>query len=359
MRKALMSIVLLSAVATAPLAAQSAPTAPTIDSRVNKLEKEMKAVQRKVFPAGAPLQPDITPTASPSAAAPATSPLADLTARVDALETQLRTLTGQVETSSNRIRRLEDGYQALANAMDARLRALEPQSAQQATLAPATTLVETPAPSSVDAIPANPVASRPLVPTPAPQTEAPQAIAPQVAPSQIAPPPAAQAQVSAPRPIPTAPASSTAGLSPERRKALINAIEIPATGDAGEDAYSYAYRLWQAGLYPEAQTKLKEFALKYPRHKRGSFAQNLLGRAYLDEGKPALASVAFYDNYTKNPRGERAADSLYYLGVALTKLKKLPDACKVYDEFRDVYGASAPADLQTKVAKGRADAKCS
>jgi TolA-binding protein len=62
---------------------------------------------------------------------------------------------------------------------------------------------------------------------------------------------------------------------------------------------------------------------------------------------------------TRNSKGERAAESLYYLGVSLTRLKKLPDACKVYDEFADVYGTTAAAELQTRVTKGRADAKCS
>ncbi|MFM7029376.1 MAG: tetratricopeptide repeat protein [Chakrabartia sp.] len=334
MRKSLISIALLSAVAAVPAVAQTPANGPTIEGRVNKLEKEMKAVQRKVFPTGAPVQPDIAPADTTGAtAAPATSPIADLTARVDALEGQLRTLTGQVETNSNRLRRLEDAYQTLSNGMDARLKALEPQVAP--------TIVEMPAPSSVDTIPANPPSSRPVVIPLVPQ----------------------QQTTARPRPAPTAapagPVPNTSGLSPEKRKALVDAIEIPATGDAGEDAYTYAFRLWQASFYPEAQAKLKEFAVKYPRHKRLSFAQNLLGRAYLDEGKPALASVAFYDNYTKNPRGERASDSLYYLGVALTRLKKFPDACKVYDEFRDVYGTSATADLQSRVAKGRIDAKCS
>jgi TolA-binding protein len=142
------------------------------------------------------------------------------------------------------------------------------------------------------------------------------------------------------------------------RKAAIAAVEIPATGDAIEDAYTYGFRLWSAKLYPEAQMKLKEFVAKYPTHKRASYAQNLLGRAYLDEGKPALASVAFYDNYQKMPRGERASESLYWLGVALTKLKKPADACKVYKEFDDVYADKASADLKAKVAKGKTDAKC-
>ena len=39
-------------------------------------------------------------------------------------------------------------------------------------------------------------------------------------------------------------------------------------------------------------------------------------------------------------------------------LNKAADACKVFKEFEDVYGTRAPADLKTRVTKGRADAKC-
>jgi len=58
------------------------------------------------------------------------------------------------------------------------------------------------------------------------------------------------------------------------------------------------------------------------------------------------------------PRGERAAESLYWLGIALTRLKKPADACKVYVEFDEVYASKAGPDLKTKVAKGKTDAKC-
>ena len=91
--------------------------------------------------------------------------------------------------------------------------------------------------------------------------------------------------------------------------------------------------------------QLKTVVEKYPNHRRASYAQNLLGRTYLDDGKPALASVAFYENYQKRPKGDRAPDSLAYLGQALIQLKKPKDACKVYDEFGDVYGATASASI--------------
>ena len=84
-----------------------------------------------------------------------------------------------------------------------------------------------------------------------------------------------------------------------------------------------------------------------------------MGRAYLDDGKPALASVTFYDNYQKRPKGDRAADSLAYLGEALIQLKKPADACKVYAELEQVYGSSMSASLRGMMEKGRTRAKCS
>jgi TolA-binding protein len=323
MRHALISIALLSAVAAAPLAAQDG----AVELRVGKLEKEMKAVQRKVFPTGVPVQPEIGPLDTGDAgAAPASSPLNDLSTRVDSLEAQLKLLTGQVETDGNRLRKLEEAFKAYQGTTDARLKTLEPIVPE----------VTPPA--------AAPPAAKPVALVPVAVTEAPKP-----APTK----PKAEA------PAATTTKAVTPAKTDTKRKALVDAVEIPATGDAAEDAYTYGFRLWTAKLYPEAQVKLKEFSAKYPQHKRASFAQNLLGRAYLDEGKPALASVAFYDNYTKNPKGERASESLYYLGVALTRLKKLPDACKVFDEFKDVYGASAATDLKARVAKARTDASCS
>jgi TolA-binding protein len=305
MRKSTFATLLLASIATGPVTAQSDPLA----QRVGKLEKEMTAVQRKVFPNGAAIEPEIGNNAPAAAAGnPASSPVADLNARVDALESQLQILTGQVETDGNRVKKLEDAIKAY----DARLKALEGTG-------------------PVVADNGNSAAASPATPKPA--TAAPKL-------ATAAAKPAASAKID------------------PNRKAAIEAVEIPSTGDGIEDAYTYGFRLWTAKLYPEAQMKLKEFVAKYPNHKRASYAQNLLGRAYLDEGKPALASVAFYDNYQKMPKGERASESLYWLGMALTKLKKPADACKVYKEFDDVYADKAGADLKAKVTKGKTDAKC-
>ncbi|TKD50031.1 hypothetical protein [Sphingomonas baiyangensis] len=292
------STMIAAAVALSPGAAlaQSA-----VEGRVDRLEREMRAVQRKVFPGGAGqlIQPDITAPATPLATpgTPATSAVADLNARISALEAQITTMTGQIEQSQFRMREAEQAFEAYRRATDTRLSAIEARGAA-------------------------PVSS----------------------------------EVSAAGD--TRPAAAAAAPASGARAERVAAVVRPDTGDAAEDAYVYGFRLWEAKLYPEAQAQLKDMVSKHPKHRRASYAQNLLGRAYLDEGKPSLASIAFYDNYKKMPDGERAPDSLFYLGQALTQLKKPADACKVYGELTDVYGERISASMAADVARARTAAKC-
>ena len=84
----------------------------------------------------------------------------------------------------------------------------------------------------------------------------------------------------------------------------------------------------------------------------------MLGRAYLDDGKPSTAATTFYENYKKRPDGDRAADSLAYLGEALIQLKRPQDACTAYAELEQAFGAELKADLKAMMDKGRTRAKC-
>jgi TolA-binding protein len=229
-----------------------------------------------------------------------------LIARVDALEAQLATLTGQVETQG-----------AGMKAMEERLKSLEGQV------------------KSLNAAPVA-VSSAPSEPKPA----------------------------ATPKPVtPTKPATApakpaTAAKPTAARTAAVAAIERPISGDAFEDGYSYGYRLWEAKFFPEAQTQLQDTVTKYPKHKRVSFARNLLGRAWLDDGKPATAVKIFYDNYKLDPRGERAPESLYFLGDALTDLGKASEACEAFGQLATAYPSEASGRLAGRLAEGRKKAKC-
>jgi TolA-binding protein len=286
-----------------------------LSGRVDRLESEMHAVQRKVFPGGAGqyVEPQITPAApseTPDYGSPATSPVTDLNSRVNALEQQMSSMTGQIEETQHQVQLLQSDFDAYKRVTDARLAALEGNS-------PTTLGSGVPAGN-----------------TPPPRTTPGR-------PSPFSGPPPADSS--------TAPAASASPVAN---------VDMPSTGDPEEDAYIYGYRLWAAKDYPQAETQLKSVVAKYPDTRRASYAQNLLGRSYLDEGKPALASMAFYDNYKKMPDGERAPDSLYYLAQALMQLKKPADACKVYDELGDVYGAKISASMKADVAQGRSEAQC-
>jgi len=305
----LMGVAAIAIAAAAPAQAQD----QTVTKRVDRLEKEMRAVQRQVFPGGAPtfFEGEIAPDNTPGERAKAVTPVADLTARVDALESQLQTLTGQTEQNAYQLRELEKQFTAYKAEMDRRFPA---EAAAEAT------------PASLPVVPT-------VKPTPAATTAAAPAKKPAATPAKAASPDAA-------------------------RLALVKKVEIPSTGNEQQDAYNYGFRLWDAKLYPEAETQLKTVVTKWPKSNQASFAQNLLGRAYLDEGKPSLAAVAFYNNYKDRPSGPRAPHSLMYMGVALEKLGRKADACKAFRELEDVYGDKAPQDVRTDAAAAKAKAGC-
>ncbi|MGB3846469.1 MAG: hypothetical protein WA940_11415, partial [Sphingopyxis sp.] len=97
----------------------------TIDKRVERLEKEMRAVQRSVFPGGSPtfFEGEIAPDNTPGERVKSSAPVIDLTARVDALESQLQTLTGQTEQNAFQLRELEKKFEAYKSEMEKRLAA--------------------------------------------------------------------------------------------------------------------------------------------------------------------------------------------------------------------------------------------
>lgn len=277
---------------------------PTPEQRIERLEKQVDQVQRQVFPKGRPAS---TAGFSDDPAATQTSVMA-LDQRLDALERQMTDMLRQGEENSNRLRSLEAGLTQLRTDQQQRISALE---------------------ARIAAVPVGePVAVEPQAPA---ATTAPK-------PKPSAKPPAAAANTGGP---------STDG------------AETAAATDPGEDAYTEGFRLWEAGKYDEAISSLRAFTSAYPKHRRVSFANNLVGRALLDKGQPRAAAEALLANYRGNPSGERAPDSLYYLGQALQQLGQPAQACKAYSELDAVYGAKIRPDLKKLETDAKAQARCS
>ncbi|MXO75830.1 hypothetical protein GRI40_11445 [Altererythrobacter aerius] len=298
-----------------PAAAQDAAT----EARLKKAESEIRALQRRVFPGndGRYFEPEITAAqpATTGVARPSTTAVTDMLARLDALESQIARLTSQTEENTNAIAQL-----------GTRIGALEVTSGAAAAAA-------------ASAIPAA---------GPSPQgTSTPTGGA--TRPAAVVTPASTTAAV----PATTRPAGPTA-----QRLAAVQAIAKPQTSDAGDDEYSYGFRLWEAGFFPEAQQQLTLFVEKYPRHDRISYGRNLLGRAYLDDGKTQEAAPWFLKNYQTDKQGARAPDSLLYLAETMIAMNDTKRACIALAEFSETYPAIASGRLRGQYEADRRKVKC-
>lgn len=299
------------------------------EARLRKIEAEVRALQRKVFPGGDArfFEPEIAPAEQSQAnPAPTSTAVTDILVRLDAIEAQLQRLTARSEENSNAIAEL-----------DTRVVALEPKPE--------------PAPAQTESAPQVTATEAASAPSPAPnQTLA--ATPASAAPTTAKPAPAKPAQAQ------TSPATSQpAGPSPERI-AAVQQIAKPQTEDAGDDEYSYGFRLWSAGFFPEAQQQLSLFVEKYPGHSRISYGRNLLGRAYLDDGKPSEAAPWFLRNYQTDKQGARAGDSLLFLAESMIALNDTKRACIALAEFSETYPALAAGRLLDQYEADRKKVTC-
>ncbi|MCX7285705.1 MAG: tetratricopeptide repeat protein [Novosphingobium sp.] len=307
----------LAAPMAAPVHAQSTTQADS-EVRLRRIEAEVRALQRKVFPEGAgkTFVPEITPgqVAPSPTGTPAASVVSDVLARIDAMEAQMARLTAQVEEGQNRAARLDERIARL-----------------EAAAASADDPASSPAPSTA-------TTGAAITPKPA---------------ASLTPKPATTASTTSPTKPVTAPATP-----PAARVAAVQAIEKPATTDAGQDEYMYGFRLWEARFYPEAQQQLQIFVDRYPKHKMISHGRNLLGRAWLDDGKPGTAAQFFLQNYLADKKGARAPDSLLYLGNAMVKLRDTEKACGAFAELAANYPEETVGRLKNQYDAARASVKC-
>jgi len=291
--------VALGGLALVPASALAQRQQMTPEQRLDRLERQVQQVQRQVFPKGRPA--DTAGFVDEPAATQ--SSVVTLDQRLQALERQMADILRQSEENGNRLRNVEADLTKTKADQEQRIATLEQR------------LTETAA-----ATPAVPAAAEP------------------------APPPKAAAS----KPKPDA-AVTAASLT----------TTATAETDPGEQAYSEGFHLWEAGQFDQAIASLKAFTAAYPKHRRVSYANNLIGRALLDQGKARDAAAVFLANYRANSRGDRAPDSLYYLGQAEVKLGQPSQACKAYAELDAVYGSKVRADLRKQVDQAKTASQCS
>ncbi|MFC7536493.1 hypothetical protein ACFQPG_03830 [Sphingomonas sp. GCM10030256] len=290
-----MRTIVLSALALSLAMPAAAQRPISPEERIERLERQTRQIQRRIFPQGQPV--DTAGVADDPAASQIV--VVALSNRIDNLERQLAEMTRVAQENGTRVATLEAELARSRSDLERRLRDLEnaPRAA-----APATGTVSDP--------------------------DAPRRVQPRAEPATK---PAA--------PKPADPSGST----------------FVADGEA---AYDAGFQLWTQKKYDQAITALRAMASSFPGHRRVSWANNLVGRSLLDKGEPRAAAEALLANYRGNPKGERAPDSLFYLGQALVALKQAGQACKAYAELEEVYGANMRGELKSLLPGAKSRAGC-
>lgn len=284
------------------------------EARMRKIEAEIRALQRQVFPGGDArfFEPEINtaqPQTSDAAGTTSTTAVTDILARLDAMEAQLQRLTAAGEEGRNATLLLEERVAAL-----------------EAANAPA------PEPEPEVAAEAGSVATE----------------------SNLAAMTGGESRAQAAE----LPPSETSPGPTDERLAGVQAITKPQSDDPADDEYTYGFRLWNAGFYPEAQQQLRLFVEQHPDHWRTTYGRNLLGRAYLDDGKAREAAPWFLRNYQVDKQGARAGDSLLFLAEAMIALEDTNRACIALAEFGETYPALASGRLQDQYEANRRKVTC-
>lgn len=310
--------------AASPAVAQGRDIQGLID-RLTRLEKEVATLNQAVYRGTPPPRAEASP-AAPSAAAPVAPPTAPpgidpraaarFDTRLNALETELRKLTGRIEEIDHAVRTIDARTEKLVSDVDVRLRALERRSAVA-------------------------------------KAEAGEAAA------EPAPPQAAGAEAPPQAPGRGAPPRDLGTVSKEDVERVRTAPPPPQTAALPpQEQYDKAYSLLlKAQDFAAAETAFKAFIAAHPDDPLADNAHYWLAETYFVRGEFQQAAYAFADSYQKFPRGNKAPDSLLKLGMSLAKLDKLTEACTAFSRVNENF-PQASATLKRRVAMQQRTYKC-
>ncbi len=312
---AMAALLAASCVAAGPAAAQSGE-AEEIANRLERLQREVQTLQRSVSRAGQ-----------------GSGFAARAEVRLHEFERLLRGLEQRIETLEIERRREAGRMEKLAADVEFRLQALELGGAPPAAAGQP--------PAAGDGSNAGSETASSAAPTAQPGgsvtggTSAPDA---------------------PPRPLGTL--AVTGKKAGQQRPAAPPPASVLPPGSAREQ-YDFALSLvLKEQDFARASAAFSAFIANHPKDELTGNAYFWLGRTYFVSKDYESASFAFADGYKKFPRGSKAPESLYNLGLALRYLDKKTEACTAFAQLLDKF-PKANRTLKTRVSRQRKRLKCS
>ncbi len=311
-------------------------------NRLERMERDIRTLNVQISRGRAPASAKGVSAADLAAGkGPA---LARLEVRLTALEEELRSVTGKLESESHLVNQINKRLDKLISDIDFRLSALEKASGaargatpskatpqQPATpvvrTAPKTTPVETAKPGSAVL---GTLKKSDLTATP------------------VGPPAVARKDQGS--------AAKTPKIPPQKQTTKVAPRRVLPKGSV-KDQYAFAFSLLRQAKYDAAEKALKEFIAGHKKHSLASNARYWLGETYYVRRKYADAAKIFYKAYQSNKKGNKAPDSLLKLGMSLAGLKRQKEACAAFTKLTNDF-PSLPPSINKKLSVERKRVGC-
>lgn len=266
---------------------------------INTLREDVKVLQRQVYRGI---------ESSDKAASAANS---DVQVKITNWEETVRQVNGRLDELDHKVKNLDEKLDKINRDMEIRFKILEGRPVPANLSAPAPTPVQT-------------------YSAPVAANGAKSAVGDQISGSDLAPLDGESNQQNTSEPQDAAPVQT-----------------IKTT--TAEGLYSSAMQAYNNGLYDEAELAFDDILKQFPQHNLAGNAQYWLGEVYTKQNNLNKAKIAFKNGYQNYHNGNKAADSLYRLGVTLENLKETQNACIVFSSFEAEFPQAGP-ELKNKAA---------
>lgn len=284
----------------------SAQDYSALQSKIERLERDMTFLQRQVYQA----DPNAASVPTPAAGAGASS------VQMMQIQEEMRALRGQFEQLDFRIRKLEQDAESRAKDIEFRLQQLE--SAGSAAVPSAAVVAPTPETAATPAAAAAPASAAP----------------------------AAGYDINATDP--------DAARSGARYEPAPEAAATPAKSfTTPREHYNHAFKLLNDAKYADASASFSSFIQKHPKDALVPNAYYWMGESYYARRNFSKAAEGFRKGYETAPKGQKAPDNLLKLSLSLANLKRKEEACIVLKQIGVQYGKTA----KTTAAKAASESK--
>lgn len=315
-----------------PAAAQSAAEMRALVQRLDRLEQDLNAVQRHVYRGGA------AAATSPPASVPAPSNtvgLARIAERIDQLEAQTRSLTGQIEENGHRLRQIDDRLTRFMDDVDFRLRGLEQAQAAGGAAAGAGGSANSDLRPEARADMSASGSSQMVEETTSPAAGD------------------AAGPGTPPRSLGTLPLGRGGGSGGETATAA-----LPPAGSPPEELYEQGIGFLRGGDYDAAGRAFEGFVRQHPEHPLAGNAQYWLAESHYVRRQYREAAEAFLDGFQKYPDSPKAPANLLKLGMTLGQMGQKDEACVTLREVGERF-PDAPSALRERAEQERRTLECS